>query len=159
VRFLICLLLLAAPAHAGPVLLRGHDARGHWFDLSSARGRMVVITFASRETEKDARTINEQLWHQPRVLVVSVVDMRSIPSLGRKLALRKVRESDRPNHLRHLIDKDGAIARGFGVDPRHHVDMFLVDTHGRLVGHFVGTQQLPDVQARLQRRWARRHLR
>jgi hypothetical protein len=153
VRAIVCtFFLFAASAHAQQIVtLRGPDAHGRWFDLSSARGKMVVVTFGSRGTEKDARAINEQLQRHAGdgVMVVSVVDLRGIPRIGWNLAMKKVREADRPNKLRHLVDKTGEIARGFGVDPQHHVDMFVVDRRGRLVGHYEGAQQLASVEARL----------
>lgn len=150
VRALIVLagLLAAADAHgAGRVTLRGQDANGHWFDLSSERGRTVAVTFGSRETQKEVRQINRDLARQ--VLVVCVVDLRGVPRIGRDLALTKIRRSDRPGQLVHLVDERGEIARGFGFDPRHGVDILIVDPHGRLAGHYSGLSQLMLAQARI----------
>jgi hypothetical protein len=147
------ILLLWLPAEQR-VMLNAPDASGRWFDLRSAYGHDVVITFASRQTANEVRTIHQHLQRQPGLLVVNVVDFRTIPKVGWPLARKKMREGARAN-LRQLVDKDGHVARVFGVDPRHHADMFLVDKRGQLVGHFEGTQQLPDVLMRLQRRQAR----
>jgi len=130
-------------------MMRVQDAQGRWVDLSSLRGRTVVVTFGSRHTEKQARAINDRLSGSGN-LVVNVVDLRGVPKLAHKLALKKIRESDRPN-LWHIVDEDGAIARELGADTRHHVDMLVVDRHGRLAGHYRDEQQLGDVEMRLLR--------
>jgi hypothetical protein len=136
--------LLLLGANAGHVVLRGQDAHGRWFDLSSLRGQKVVITFGSRRMEKQARALNDALAGSGK-MVVNVVDLRGVPEIAHRLALQKIRESDRSN-LRHLVDKDGAIARRFDADTRHHVDIFVVDRRGRLVGHYL--DRLPQVEAR-----------
>jgi len=138
---LLCLL-----ASQSRVTLRGHDARGHWFDLTSQRGHAVAITFGSRRTEKEARVINDEL--AKHVQVVNVVDLRGVPDIAHDLAKKKICESDGPR-LFHLVDPDGQIARGFAVDPQHHVDIFLVDGSGHLMGHYLDHEGVAQVEARL----------
>jgi cytochrome oxidase Cu insertion factor (SCO1/SenC/PrrC family) len=149
---MVGLFLVTGIGHAEQVLLRGQDAHGRWFDLSSLRGRMVVITFGSRHTEKRARAINDRL--AKSALVVNVVDLRGVPDIAHKLALQKIRESDR-DQMRHLVDENGEIARGFDADTRHHVDMLIVDRRGRLVGRYTDEAQLPEAEAKLHRVAAR----
>ena len=139
------LLLAGGIGHA--FVMRGRDANGRWIDLSSLRGRMVVISFGSRHTEKQARAINDRLSRSGNA-VVSVVDLRGVPRMAHKLALKKIRESDRPN-LHHIVDEDGVLAGAVGADPRHHVDMLVVDRRGRLIGHYRDEEQLADVEVRL----------
>ncbi len=127
------------------VSLRGPDAHGRWFDVASVHGKLVAITFASRKTEKDARTINDALANH-NVFVVSVVDLRDVPKFAHRLAMKEIRTSDRPGKMHHLVDKDGRIAREFGVEPRRHVDVFLVDRRGQMMGHFVGVDELGEAE-------------
>jgi hypothetical protein len=153
VKSLLLLFCLSVPT--GPVTLRGVDARGQSFDLSSLRGHTVAITFGSRHTAKASRKINDQL--AGYVTVVNVVDMRGIPGWAHKIAMKKIRKSDQPGRMLHLVDENGQVARSFGVDSQHHVDILLVDGLGRMMGHFVDLQQLAQAEARLRqpRRFAR----
>ena len=145
------LFVFPAPAPAAQhVILRGNDAYGKWFNLSSVRGRPVVITFASRYTEKDARAIGRSLdpYTKRGVLLVTVIDMRGIPGFAHGYAMKKIRSSQLPGHV-HIVDEKGQISRGFGVDPRHHVDTFVVGANGRLLGHYVGRQELSKATAQI----------
>jgi hypothetical protein len=155
VRALLCALSItfSAPAAFGEhgLDVRGYDARGHWFDLSSERGRAVALTFGSRKTENEVRTVNQTLARHtgPTALLVTVVDLRDVPHFAHGLAMNQIRQSDRPGRVHHLVDKRGEIARGFGIDPRQAVDIFIVDKRGRVAGHFVGKEQLTQAEARL----------
>jgi hypothetical protein len=146
----VCCIALLASFGGGHVSLHGADARGHQFDVASERGHVVAITFASRKTEHDARTINDALASHG-AFVVSVVDLRDVPRIAHNLALKKIRKSDRPGRMLHLIDDDGHIARQLGVDPRRHVDVILVDRAGHMMGRFAGVEELGEVELRIDR--------
>lgn len=144
----ISCLALFATISGQRVSLHGADARGRWFDVASERGHMVAITFASRKTADDARTINDALANHG-VFVVSVVDLRDVPHFAHGLALKKIRKSDRPGKMLHLVDNDGHISRELGVDPRQKVDVILVDRTGQMLGRFAGVEELGEVERRI----------
>jgi hypothetical protein len=144
----ICCIALFAAFGLQQITLRGADARGQWFDVASERGHLVAITFASRTTADDARTINDALANHG-VFVVSVVDLRDVPRIAHNLALKKIRKSDRPGKMLHLVDSDGHISRQLGVDPRRQVDVILVDRAGQMLGRFAGVEELGEIEQRI----------
>jgi hypothetical protein len=80
--------------------------------------------------------------------VVSVVDLRDVAHIANTLAIKQIRKSDRTGKILHILDKDGRIACGFGIDPSRNVDMILVDRHGQLLGRFAGVEQLSQTEAK-----------
>lgn len=146
--FLLAALLscLAATPAPASVWLRGHDARGAPFDLARLRGQVVVLTFASRYTQRDARLINGALGDQARagrVAVVSIVDFVGIPRLFHGFARGQVARHDRPERVKLIVDEQSAFPAGLGVRPERGVDILVIDARGALRGRFTGPDQLP----------------
>lgn len=120
--------------------LQAPDGRGHPFDLSSLRGQVVAVTFASRYTQDEASRINDALGARSDVKVVTVVDFMGIPGFVHGYARRKVAEAD--GKVQHLCDERGQLRRQFGAHPDKHVDIFVIDRDGGLRGRFEGQIQL-----------------
>jgi hypothetical protein len=113
------------------------DGRGRQFHFEKTRGKVVALTFGSRNTQQEARLVNEDLRRRAGrdFTVVSVVDFEGIPVGGRDMARRKVMESDKFG-LKHLVDDDGSLAKELGARPTQAVDIFVIDRDGRLVGRY-----------------------
>lgn len=129
------------------VALRGHDGRGNQFDLSSVRGQVVAVTFASRFTRSEADRVNNALMSHAAegdMMVINVVDFGGIPSLFHGYARRKAAEHDLPGKIYHLADESGDIRRQFQVDPGKRVDILIIDREGSLRGRFTGSGQIED---------------
>jgi hypothetical protein len=129
------------------VSLKSSDARGRPVQLKDYRGKVVAVTFASKETRDESTEVNDELatLSDRDALVLSVVDMESIPHFGRKTAFKKIARSDRPG-LQHVVDEHGEVAHSFGVDPRSQVAILIVDKNGGLRGRFDGLRELPQAQ-------------
>jgi hypothetical protein len=147
--------LLASGAAVGGekqiVALRGHDGHGRHFDLSSMRGQVVAVTFASRFTRSEADRVNNALMSHAAegdMMVINVVDFGGIPSLFHGYARRKAAEHDQPGKIYHLADESGEIRRQFQVEPGKRVDILVIDRDGSLRGRFSGSGQV-DEAARL----------
>jgi hypothetical protein len=143
----LALASLRAAAEPQYAWLRGWDARGHSFDLSSLRGQVVALTFVSRETRDEATDINDELSQHARpgdVTVVSVVDLEDVPQIGRKSAHKKIAESELPGRLRFVVDPNGALAASFRVDARHEVPIFVIGRDGQVLGRFSGERGLDE---------------
>ena len=132
----------AARAQGEPMVLQSVDAHGHGFELSSLRGSVVAVTFGSRYTRDEAARVNDALGTRSDVKIVSVVDFMGIPRFVYGYARKRMAEAD--GRVQHLCDEDGELRRQFGVHPRRHVDIFIVDRDGVLRGRFEGQQQLAE---------------
>lgn len=152
VRFVLTALvgLAAATATAyanptsSPVAFHAMDASGKPFDLERLRGRVVALTFASRQTRDEAAHVNQELAGRASsaVTVVSVVDLSNVPTFALGYARRRVAESDHPGRLEHVVDEHGTLARPLQAEPQRRVDMLIIDREGALRGRFVGEKQL-----------------
>jgi cytochrome oxidase Cu insertion factor (SCO1/SenC/PrrC family) len=128
-------------------LLRAPDAHGTPLDLGKLKGQVVAVTFASRFTQKEAGPINEQLATRSQpgdTVVISVIDFEGIPRMFHGYAKGKVAQSDRPGRLEHVVDENSELRQKFDTDPRHRVDILVLDRNGTLRGHFIGKQGADD---------------
>jgi len=144
VAFLTCAALsytvTAAVEEPQYAWLHGFDARGREITLGSLRGQVVAVTFVGKNTRDEATDINDdlsRLAEPSRMTVVSVVDLEDVPHLGRRTAMSKIAESDRPG-LVHLVDSDGRLKQSFGVDPTRKVTILVLDRDGAVRGRFEG---------------------
>jgi cytochrome oxidase Cu insertion factor (SCO1/SenC/PrrC family) len=151
VSLLALSLLLVTPVVANAkgelALLRANDAHGQPLDPAQLHGQVVAVTFCSRYTKNDVGPINDKLLAGSPggdVRVVSVIDFEGIPRMFHNYARRKVAESDRPNGVTHLVDDTGQLRRVFNTDPRHRVDIVVLDRDGTVRGHFIGSDQVDD---------------
>src|SRR5690242_15861138 len=101
------------------VWLKSYDAHGRPVELRDLRGKVVALTFASKETRDEATEVNDELADLAGddAVVLCVVDLENVPDFGRGTARKKIAESDRPG-LQHVVDEHGALPRAFGVDAR-----------------------------------------
>ena len=126
------------------VWLKSWDGHGRPFDLRSARGKIVAITFASRDTKDEAAEVNDtlaELAANGTVQVICVVDFSSVPGIGRGMAKKQVAEHDRPGQIT-LVDEKGSLKKAFHVDPKSRVDILVLDAHGNLQGRYAGLGKL-----------------
>ncbi|HZS36372.1 MAG TPA: hypothetical protein VFF06_06080 [Polyangia bacterium] len=156
-RLLIAGLILAGAAAAADrqfAWLRGWDGHGRSFDLTSLRGQVVILTFASKNTRDEASDINDELTRHAvagDVTVVSVIDLEDIPGFGYKTARKKIADADQPGIIHHLVDERGALRRSFRVDPLHEVPIFVIGRDGAVLGQFSGEEGLPQALALVER--------
>jgi hypothetical protein len=146
---LLFTLVTLGPARAGDqlALLRATDAHGQPLDPAKLRGEVVAVTFCSRYTQREVAGINDRLQAAARPgdsEVVSVIDFDGIPHLFHDYAKRKVRESEKPGGVKHVLDEDGKLKRVFNTDPRRRVDILVLDRDGTVRGHFIGAGQVDD---------------
>jgi len=152
--------VLASPAFAGErVSLHARDANGKPFTLESQRGKVVALTFASKSTKDELAKVDEALAKHAGAdfEVVSVIDLENVPGIGKGIARKKVADNDRPGEVKLVVDPDGELARSLNVDPKSHVDIFVIDRHGTLRGHYDGTRGLANAEKKIAR--LRRHRR
>ena len=126
------------------VWLKSYDGHGHPFDLKSARGKIVALTFASRHTKDEASEVNDTLAEKVAkggLEVVCVVDFTDVPDIGRGMAKKQVAEHDRPGQI-NLVDDKGSLKKAFHVDPKTRVDILVLDANGNLQGRYAGLGQL-----------------
>src|SRR5262249_48634180 len=106
--------LVAGEPAATVVSLRAQDGHGRVFDLTSLRGRVVAVTFASRYTRDEADRVHAGLLEhaaQGDMLVVNVVDLMGVPGLFHSYARRKAAEHDQAGRIVHVIDEHGDLRR------------------------------------------------
>jgi hypothetical protein len=142
---LIATTTLAGEPPGTIVSLRAQDGHGRAFDLTSLRGRVVAVTFASRYTRDEADRVHAGLLEhaaQGDMLVVNVVDLMGVPGLFHGYARRKAAEHDEAGRIVHVIDEHGDLRRSFGAEPGKHVDILVVDREGQLRGRFNGAAEL-----------------
>jgi hypothetical protein len=135
------------------VWLRSFDATGQPYDLSSERGRVVALTFASRHMRDEAEEVNDALSARAGedFQVVSVVDFTDVPQIGWGSAKKQVARHDRPGRIQFLVDETGQLKHAFRVDPRSRVDILVIDQQGILRGRYAGLRQLDDAVREIER--------
>jgi hypothetical protein len=133
--------------------LHGWDSQGRPFDLRTLRGQVIALTFASKQTRDEAIDVNDELTRlvaPGRVALVSVVDLRDVPTYAYGTARKHIRDADQPGVV-HVVDERGDLGRSFQVDPRRTVDIFVLGRDGEILGHFVGSAGVDEAMRLIQR--------
>lgn len=141
----------------GPDPIRAASSDGEWIQSDSLRGNVVVVTVVSRYTEKESYYVNWRLGTRLRdgdFRMITVIDFIGIPRFGfiydyaRKRILKETTRSNNElkQHgiapIKYICDMKEMLRRPLNADPRHRVDIIILDKTGEIRGHFHGAQQI-----------------
>ena len=162
---IVLLMTSLAGADASPVKIEGPDPvraasnDGEWIQSDKLLGNVVVVNVVSRYTEKESYFVNWRLGTRLRegdFRMITVIDFIGIPrwgwiyNLARKRILKettKANEKLEKEHIapvKYICDMKEQLRGRLepNADPRHHVDIYVIDKNGEMRGHFNGAKEI-----------------
>ena len=151
------ILLLSANAFAQPVKIEGPGPNWEWQQSDKYHGQVVVITVVSRYTEKESYQVNWRLGSRLEnndFRMITVIDFIGIPRLGfiynyaRKRILKETTASNiklkqkGTSPISYICDMKETLRDQLKADPRHRVDIIVIDRTGEVRGHFNGIMEI-----------------
>ena len=122
---------------------------GKSVQLVESRGGVVVLTFFSRYSGRDAEQVNDALERAldgHRAALVSVFDLTGIPSGFHGFARRRIASAAAGRRIQYRVDATPDWSRAFDAHPTAAVETLVLDGVCRVRGRFVGAR---DVTATL----------
>lgn len=143
----------------GPDPVRAASNDGEWIQSDKFHGNVVVINVVSRYTEKESYFVNWKLGTRLRdgdFRMITIIDFIGIPRFGfiYNLARNRIlKETTKSNEelakknvapIKYICDMKEVLRGSLEppADPRHHVDIYVLDKNGVLRGHFNGAQEI-----------------
>jgi len=143
-NLIIALFLCLSPlVNAQPIKVEGPGPNWEWHQTDKYHGSIVVIVSMSRYTEREAREVNWSLTRLGGVKLFTIVDFAGIPhflyNYARHRIIRKIRRSE------VICDFDQRLSSQLNTDPRHRVDIIVLNKDGEIRGHFKGAVEINSV--------------
>jgi len=156
-------LLLNSLAIATPLKIEGPDPvrmasnSGEWIKSNDYLGEVVVITVVSRPKEKESYFVNWKLGIRLRnsdFRMITVIDFINIPHSGFLYNFarnRIIKETTIVNNdltkrgvppIKYICDVQGVLRTKLGADPKHRVDIIVLDKNGEIRGRFNGAREI-----------------
>lgn len=159
------IILSSIIANAQPVKIEGPDPiraasnDGEWIQSDKLRGNVVVINVVSRYTEKESYYVSWKLGTRLRdgdLRQITIIDFIGIPRLGFIYNFargRILKETTKSNEelakkniapIKYICDMKETLRNQLqpNADPRHHVDIYVLDKQGVMRGHFNGAKEI-----------------
>ena len=158
-RSVIALLLLVSSiaASAEPVKIEGPGPNWEWYQTDKLHGNVVVITVVSRYTEKESYQVNWRLGTRLKdgdFRMVTVIDFIGIPkfsfiyNIARNRILKETTKANEElvkhnvSPVEYICDMNMVLRGPLQSDPRHRVDIIVIDRNGEVRGHFNGIREI-----------------
>jgi hypothetical protein len=132
--------LLAGTAHAA--VLEASDPGLRDALVQRAGGRPTVLVVVSRYTRQEGERVTARLSAARDIHGACVIDFVGIPRLFHGYARGKVTQGSAGSPLSFAVDADGSMRSELGLDPKHQVELVVLDSAGVMRGHYVGEVQL-----------------
>lgn len=143
----------------GPDPIRAASNDGEWIQSDKLRGNVVVVNVVSRYTEKESYFVNWKLGTRLRdgdFRMITIIDFIGIPRFGfiyniaRKRILSETSKSNdeliKKNiaPVKYICDMKETLRNKLqpNADPKHHVDIYVLDKDGIMRGHFNGAKEI-----------------
>lgn len=150
-------LFLSSFASAQTVDIEGPGPNWEWHQAATKRGNVVVIVVVSRYTQKESYFVSWKLGTRLRdgdFRMMTVIDFIGIPRFGfiydiaRKRILKETSQSNAElakhgvSPIEYICDMKETLRDKLNADPRHRVDVIVLDKTGQLRGHFDGGKDI-----------------
>lgn len=144
---LTALLFLTSMGFAQNVKIEGPGPNWEWHQTDRLHGNVVVITVVSRYTEKESYFVNWKLGTRLRdgdFRMLTVIDFIGIPRFGfiYNIARKRISKETAGSQVEFICDTTEKIRDVLHADPRHRVDIIVLDRNGMIRGHFNGAQEI-----------------
>lgn len=151
------LILFASAAHAQTIKIEGPGPNWEWHQTDARHGNVVVIVVVSRYTQKESYFVSWKLGTRLRdgdFRMFTVIDFIGIPRFGfiydiaRKRILKETSQSNQElakhgvSPVEYICDMKETLRDKLDADPRHRVDVIVLDKDGKLRGHFDGGKEI-----------------
>jgi hypothetical protein len=161
----LIIVLMGSLANAAPIKIEGPDPvrstsngnDGEWIQSDSLLGNVVVITVVSRYMEKESYFVNWKLATRLRdgdFRMITVIDFMGIapPGILYNYAQKRIlKETTATNNdlqkrgvapIKYICDVKEVLRNKLGADPRHRVDIIILDKTGEVQGRFNGAREI-----------------
>jgi len=149
----------------GPDPVRAASNDGEWIQTDKLQGNVLVVNVVSRYTEKESYFVNWKLGTRLRdgdFRMITIIDFIGIPRFGfiYNIARNRIlKETNKANEelakahvapIKYICDMKETLRGKLqpNADPRHHVDIYVIDKSGVMRGHFNGAAEI-DAAIRL----------
>ncbi len=149
-NFIVCLLLLIAPSSfAEPIKIEGPNPKWEWIQSDHLRGQVLVITIVSRYTEKDSYYVNAKLGTRLKdkdLNMITIIDFIGIPHWGiiYDYARKRILKETANSPVKYICDTTDRLRTALHADPKHRVDIIVLDKAGEIRGHFFGVKDVDN---------------
>lgn len=143
----------------GPDPIRAASNDGEWIQSDKLRGNVVVVNVVSRYTEKESYFVNWKLGtrlHDGDFRMITIIDFIGIPRFGfiYNIARNRIlKETTKSNEelakknvapVKYICDMKETLRNQLQppADPKHHVDIYVIDQAGVMRGHFNGAKEI-----------------
>jgi hypothetical protein len=156
----ILIILMTSLAGAAPIKIEGPGPNWEWHQTDKLHGNVVVITVVSRYTKKESYFVNwkisSKLINNKNLKMMTVIDFIGIPHSGfvyNYARHRIINETSRVNNqlimqgaspIEYICDVSETLRNTLNADPRHRVDIIILDKNGEVRGHFYGASGIAD---------------
>jgi hypothetical protein len=143
-------LLVSSISFAQPLKIEGPDPIFRWVQSDKYLGNVVVITVVSRYTEKESYYVNWRLGTRLRdndnsnLQMITIIDFIGIPRFGLiyDYARKRILKETAGSPVKYICDTTEKLRTQLSADPRHRVDIIVLDKTGEVRGHFAGSKDI-----------------